>query len=216
MNNTEMNTKYNSNRNADTKIDMLATDEARLIYDRHAGTYDICSLPMELMAGTARRQELFQGLKPGDSVIEIGVGTGRNIPHYPDNIQVTAIDFSERMLDNAKRRAEKLNVENVDFHLADVQELPFENNSFDRAVTTFVFCSVPDPLKGLSEVNRVLKPGARFDLLDNMTYRMMGAHINRKTMDNIRLSGFHVEREDNLFLDVVKRISTVPVCSKYT
>ena len=99
----------------------------------------------------------------GQRVLELGVGTGKNIPFYPAGAEVTATDISERMLERAARRAEKLRV-SVHFEIADAQQLSYASGSFDCVVATFLFCSVPDPGLGLAEARRVLKPGGVFVL----------------------------------------------------
>jgi ubiquinone/menaquinone biosynthesis C-methylase UbiE len=104
----------------------------------------------------------------------------------------------------------------------DVQALQFRVGSFDSAVSTFVFCSVPDPLKGLEELRRVLKPkgkayflehvrpggfrGRVFDLLAPLFVRITGANINRDTVTNIKRAGFCILLEENLFSDIFKFI----------
>ena len=109
----------------------------------------------------------------------------------------------------------------------DVLRLEFPDHSFDTVFTTFVFCSVPDPVAGLRELRRVCKPSGRllllehmrpenfvlglvFDVLNPMVVRMMGANINRRTMDNIRSAGWNVRIEENLSSDIVRWIEAVP------
>jgi phosphatidylethanolamine/phosphatidyl-N-methylethanolamine N-methyltransferase len=89
------------------------------------------------------RRELWSRL-PDEHILGVGVGTGKKMPFYPPGAQVTAIDLSEGMLSQAQRRAEKLDIE-VDLRHMDVQRLAFPRDTFDAAVTTFVFCSVPIP-----------------------------------------------------------------------
>ena len=142
----------------------------------------------------------------GQRVLEVGVGTGKNIPYYPEGLKVSAIDLSPRMLEEAKAQAA---CEGVDVELleADAQALPFADSSFDVAVATFVFCSVPNPVLGLSELHRVLTPGGQLLLLEHvlshkpllrlpmrllnpLTVRMSGANINRETVENVRRDRF--------------------------
>lgn len=100
----------------------------------------------------------------------MGVGTGKNMPYYPDDVQVTAIDLSERMLSRARRRAKRLGL-SVGLRRMDAQALAFPSDTFDTVVATFVFCSVPDPVIGLRELGRVCKPEGEIRLLEHMRAR---------------------------------------------
>lgn len=198
------------------------TAAARRRYDRAARRYDVMTWPMEVLAMDRHRARLI-GHVHGPRVLEVGVGTGRNLPLYPDAVHVDAIDFSPAMLERAKRRPERANVE---LRLMDVEQLQWPDGSFDSVVSTCVFCSVPHPARGLAELRRVLRPGgsalflehvrpgaawlgALFDWLDPVVSRS-GPHINRRTMDTIRAAGFVVEREDNLVSDVLKLVVARP------
>lgn len=202
-----------------------ATTIIRRRYDRIAPLYDLIDAPMEL--GARRwRPALWSRLR-GPRVLELGVGTGKNIPFYPAGAEVTATDISERMLARAARRAEKHGV-SVRFEIADAQRLSYASRSFDCVVATFLFCSVPDPALGLAEARRVLKPGGQLLLLehvlsrrpslrrlmrwlDPIPFHLWGAHINRDTVETVRAAGFVVTEERDLVLDVVKQVeATVP------
>ena len=191
-------------------------------YDRTARHYDIMTWSMEVMAMDRYRSRLIAEVE-GARVLEVGVGTGRNLSLYPDAVQVDAIDFSPRMLERAQRRPPRTNVR---LAVMDVQELAWPSETFDTVVSTCVFCSVPDALKGLQEIRRVLRAGGRalflehvrpgtpwlaalFDWLDPFVSRR-GPHINRRTMETIRAAGFVVEREENLMSDVLKLVVAHP------
>jgi ubiquinone/menaquinone biosynthesis C-methylase UbiE len=167
------------------------------------------------------RKMIWQQVK--GKVLEVGVGTGKNIEYYPDSVAVTAIDFSERMLEKAKEKAKQFH-KKVDLRLMDVQNLEFTDETFDTIVTTCVFCSVPDPVKGLMEIQRVLKKDGRIimlehvrssrpfvgtimDLLNPVVVRMVGANINRNTVETLRKAGFIIDVEQDLLMDIVKHLN---------
>ena len=197
-----------------------STNTVQQRYNRIAPVYDQCEWLMEYRVRNWRR-DLWERID-GRHILEVGVGTGKNIRFYPRGRDITAIDFSEKMLDQARSKARRLRAK-VDFRVADVQHLPYPEGSFDVAVASFVFCSVPDPVQGLREVRRVLKPGGQIlllehvvskrsllwplmKLLDPIPAHIWGAHIDRETVKNVRMAGFADVREVGLLLDVVKRI----------
>ena len=163
-------------------------------------------------------------LVSGRQVLEVGVGTGKNLPYHPAISHVTAIDLSNRMLDRARRKARNLG-RPVELLVMDTQELSFLDSVFDVAIASFVFCSVPDPLRGLQQLVRVVRPGGHvlllehvridrpgiigllMDLLDPLFVRAMGAHINRRTVETVERAGLTVERVEDLApLGLVKLI----------
>jgi ubiquinone/menaquinone biosynthesis C-methylase UbiE len=196
------------------------TDLVRRRYDRVAPVYDAFEWLMELRFRGWRRKLWRQ--VDGDRILELGVGTGKNLQFYPPGKTVKAIDISEKMLQRARRKAEKLG-SSVELEQADAQALPFPDDSFDSVVATFLFCSVPDPLQGLREARRVLNPGGRIFLLehvlsaipvlrqfmkliDPIPARIWGAHINRETVETVKAAGFGSLSVTNRSLDFVKEI----------
>ncbi|MCL6643225.1 MAG: class I SAM-dependent methyltransferase [Candidatus Bipolaricaulota bacterium] len=168
---------------------------------------------MKLLAFRRWREKLWAHVH-GGRVLEVGVGTGKNFSYYPQDAQVTAIDISERMLERARRHAARLGI-TVEILLMDAHTLAFLDESFDYVVATFVFCSVPDPVLGLSEVRRVCKPtgtvvllehmrpespwlGKLFDLFNPMVVRLTGANINRTTVENIQRAGLVIKHCESL------------------
>ena len=201
--------------------DPKATEATRKRYERIARLYDLMeTLPEQRYQSW--RQRLWS-LVEGPEVLEVGVGTGKNMSFYPSDAQVTAIDLTPGMLEKARARARELGL-HVDLRLGDVQELEFADETFDTVVSTCVFCSVPDPILGLHEVLRVLKPDGRLlmiehvrsgnpllgnvmDLLNPVVVRAMGPNINRRTVENVDRAGLVVDRVEDLGLgDIFKLI----------
>ncbi len=158
----------------------------------------------------------------GINILEVGVGTGKNFPYYPSDAEITAVDFSNRMLQRAKDRASTQKVK-VRLQQMDVQHLEFRDNTFDTVVASFVFCSVPDPIRGLMEVKRVCKPEGKVLLLEHvlsanrilswlmnvanpLVVRLVGANINRQTVANVVKSGLVVEQVTDLGAGIFKLI----------
>jgi ubiquinone/menaquinone biosynthesis C-methylase UbiE len=191
------------------------------VYDRVAPFYDLHEAPMDFFGGRDRRRRVIGGVR--GEVLEVGVGTGRNLEYYPWDVRVTGIDISERMLERARRRAQRLS-RNAMLRWADVEELPFDDASFDTVTATCVFCSVGDPVRGLREVCRVVKAGGEvrllehvrprnpvlgriFDWLSPITRAIMGPEINRRTEENVVAAGLRIEsvRRNGIWREIVAR-----------
>lgn len=189
-------------------------------YDRVSSIYDIFEAPMELMALKQWRKDLMSELH--GRVLEVGVGTGKNIEYYPKGIDIIAIDFSQGMLKRARQRAERLGRQ-VELLQMDAQSMDFADNTFDTVFATCVFCSVPNPVKGLEEIRRVCKENGKIILLEHVrseqkllgflmdvfnpvVVNFYGANINRKTVENIHAAGFTEVNVTNLYKDIVKKI----------
>ena len=130
------------------------------------------------------------------------------------------------MLVRAQRNARRLKLP-VNLLQMDAQQLGFPDAFFDTIFATFVFCSVPDPLQGLAELRRVCRPDGRllllehmrpanpvlgmlFDLLNPVTVRITGANINRRTLENLKTTGWRLLSVDNLSSDIVRWIEAAP------
>ena len=201
-------------------IDTRATATTRARYQRLAPMYD----RMEALSERRFhpwRQELWS-LAQGPRILEVGVGTGKNMPFWPHAAEMTAIDLTPGMLGQAQQRAAELKI-TADLRVGDVQALEFPDASFDTAVATFVFCSVPDPVLGLRELKRVVKPGGQLILLEHMrspnaaigqimdglnplVVRIMGANINRRTVENVRAAGWSSERAEDLGMGGIMKL----------
>ena len=143
----------------------MNSDDSRARYRRIAPVYDLLDLPFEYGRYRPLRQMLFTGLS--GRILDAGVGTGRNIPFYPPEAEVTGIDSSREMLARAERRRARLEAR-VELLERDVRATALPESSFDAVVASFLFCVLPqqDQVPALRELARVAKPGAELRLLE--------------------------------------------------
>jgi len=200
-----------------------SSEAVRAKYNRFSRFYDQLEI---LSERTFRiyRQRIFPHLK--GKILEIGVGTGKNLPYYYPQIQPVAIELSDGMIEKAKNRAAELDKE-VIFVQADIERLPLKSNQFDVVVATFVFCSVAHPVQGLKELGRVVKKTGRVILLEHVLSEtpvlraimkkinfipatLFGFAINRETAKNIIKAGLIIEEQQNLMGDVLKLFQARP------
>lgn len=153
----------------------ITTGKIRKRYNRAALFYDLIEGPMEMMALKKWRIEVMKELT--GKVLEVGVGTGKNVEYYPDGIDITAIDFSEKMIEKAITKAEIIK-KKVQFYIMDAEQMNFQDNSFDVVFATCVFCSVPDPIRGLSEIKRVCKPGGKIIMIEHVRSEKKATWVN--------------------------------------
>jgi ubiquinone/menaquinone biosynthesis C-methylase UbiE len=197
------------------------TQRLRRYWDRHARSYDKQMTFWERrLFGDGRQWVCSQAT--GD-VLEVAIGTGRNLPLYPDGIRLTGVDFSPQMLQLAKRRAEELGRQ-VDLRLGDAQALDLPDASFDTVVCTLSLCAIPDQRQAITEMRRVLRPGGRLLLLDHVaagprparaiqwlleriTVPLGGEHLRRRPLLQVRAEGFQVERRERYKLGIVERLA---------
>jgi phosphatidylethanolamine/phosphatidyl-N-methylethanolamine N-methyltransferase len=136
-----------------------AIDSRRVqrVYEILARVYDDC---FDWALGPGRRRAVSRlPVQPGQRVLEVGVGTGLSLPHYPPDCHLTGIDISEAMLGQARERADALRRSNVDLRVMDARELSYPDATFDHVLAPYVISVVPEPRKVMAEICRVCKPG---------------------------------------------------------
>jgi ubiquinone/menaquinone biosynthesis C-methylase UbiE len=192
-------------------------------YQRIASVYDLLDLPFEYGRYRHIRPKLFEGLS--GRILDAGVGTGRNIPFYPASATVIGVDLSPAMLARAGQRARRLG-RMVELHQMDITSLTFADQSFDAAVSSFLFCVLPDEIQvsALREIARVLKPGGTLRLLEYVrpqgTLRSViarlwepwmawayGAGFDRRTEEHVVCAGLEILESRFVVDDLIKLIS---------
>lgn len=192
------------------------------VFDRLASAYDRGMRPLEWLLFRRLRQQLFPSLQ--GNVLELGAGTGVNLPLYGDGARVVALDASSGMLQWAARRQGRRSVSLV---RADAQRLPFPTGRFDVVSGSLVFCSIADPVRALAEARRALRPGGRLVLLEHTRGSGLGAlltdilhplwrvcsrecHLNRETAQTVKEAGFETQRVEQHALGIVRVIEARP------
>jgi ubiquinone/menaquinone biosynthesis C-methylase UbiE len=190
-------------------------------WDRASWTYNLVTFGEDIRQGDDKRR-LFA--RAHGRTIFVAIGTGNDVKCLPPGLDVVALDISPAMIDKACPRASGYEG-HIELQVMDAQNLTFPDESFDTAITSCTFCSVPDPVRGLRELRRVLKPGGHLLMfehvrsevpmvglfLDVLTYitRHIGPDMNRETVANVRRAGFEVIEERNVYFDIVKAIDVV-------
>ena len=196
------------------------TDRVRLIWEKLAPKYDgQMGFYDKVLFGDSRR---WVCSRAEGNVLELGLGTGRNLDRYPPGTRLTGVDFSAPMIELAGLRAERLG-RVIDLQLSDAQALEFPDGSFDTVVCTLALCSIPDDRLALREVKRVLRPGGRFlslehvashiapvrvgqTVLDWISVRKEGDHQLRNPLPHLRAFGFEIEVVERLKWGIVQRL----------
>ncbi|GAB3465385.1 class I SAM-dependent methyltransferase [Streptomonospora sediminis] len=160
--------------------------------------------------------------------LEVAVGTGRNLRLYGDDVELTGIDLSPRMLEIARRHARGLD-HVAELREADAEHLPFPDGRFDTVVATLSLCSVPDVGAAVAEMRRVLRPGGRLLLLDHVrptfpplrwglrglewltsrTQPASGERFLRRPLEQVREAGFAIEASERFKGGAVERLSAL-------
>ena len=151
--------------------DRAATDSRRVrrVYEVLARVYDDA---FDWALGPGRRQAVNAlPLAAGQRVLEVGVGTGLSLPYYPEDCQISGIDISEAMLEQAHERVERLGRPGVDLRLMDARALSYPDATFDHVLAPYVVSVAPEPRRVMTEIARVCKPGGAVVVVNHFRSR---------------------------------------------
>lgn len=180
----------------------------------HGWFYDLVLWPAERARLGELRSELLSAAS--GRTLEIGAGTGLNLPHYPSGVEVVVTEPDEGMVGRIGKHADRAGLQPI-IRIADAQELPFPAGVFDTVVATLVFCTIPHPDRAIREAHRVLKPGGRFLVMEHIRrdtpvagrlqdavtplWKLVagGCHLNRNPERSFLECGFAVEKTQDLW-----------------
>ncbi len=193
----------------------------RRYWDKHAPGYDRQMGFFErLMVDDGRAWVCSQA---SGEVLEVAIGTARNLAFYPAGVRLTGIDLSPAMLTIARHRAQELG-RTVQLREGDAHALDFPDASFDTVVCTFSLCTIPDERRAIAEMRRVLRAGGRLLLLDHVassawparavqrllelvTVPMGNEHFLRRPQEHVQAEGFQIERRERFKLGIIERLA---------
>ncbi len=193
-------------------------------WDRQAPTYD------QKMSGVERRMfpqsRQWVCSRAQGATLEVAIGTGANLVHYPGDVELTGIDWSSAMLDLTRRRASDVD-RGIGLHQGDAAALPFPDDTFDSVVSTFALCCIPQDQAAISEALRVLRPGGRLLLADHIassvwpiralqhaadlvSVPLHGEHFTRRPLDMLHDLGVPVVETERHRAGVIEHIHATP------
>jgi ubiquinone/menaquinone biosynthesis C-methylase UbiE len=189
-------------------------------YDRFARWYDWVEGIPDLLGLSRLRRRLLK--RASGKVLEVAVGTGKNLQFYPSDCQVIALDVSNEMLNVARRRAANLSMA-VSFLLGDAEKLPFPDKSFDTVVSSLTTCTFPNPVAALREMRRVCKSEGKILLLEHgrsdsewlgrfqdrtadPLAKQLGCHWNREPLELVRKAGLNIISANRIFFGLFHEI----------
>ena len=193
------------------------------MWDKAAPTYDRQMALFERIWFGGGREWLTE--RATGRVLEVAIGTGLSLPHYPPDVTVTGVDLSPEMLSQARSRAGELG-RDVELLEGDAERLPVDDASYDTVVCALGLCSIPDPGRAIGEMRRALVPGGRLLLLDHIgssvtplrglqwliervTVRFAGEHFTRRQLPLVRQAGFDIVEVARLKAGTVERVHAV-------
>ena len=198
------------------------TARQRRVWDSVAASYDRQIAFFERVQFGGGREWICS--RASGSVLEVAIGTGRNLPCYPAGTRITGIDLSPAMLAIARRRAAELGID-AELREGDAEALAFPDGGFDTVVCALSLCSIPDPATAIAEMARVLKPGGKLLLLDHIGSRWWpvwavqrfvelfsaraGEYQTRRPLPLLAPAGLTVVESEQLKWGTVERVAAV-------
>jgi ubiquinone/menaquinone biosynthesis C-methylase UbiE len=209
--------------NTNAKACETPTAKQRRVWDKSAPSYDKQISFFERVWFAGGREWVCS--RATGNVLEVAIGTGRNLPFYRDGVRITGIDLSPAMLEIARGRAGELGI-TAELIEGDAEALPFEDSSFDTVLCALSLCSIPHPARAIREMTRVLKPGGKLLLLDHIgsswppihaaqwlleriTIRAAGEHFTRRQQPLVKAAGLQIVETQRLKAGSVERIHAV-------
>jgi ubiquinone/menaquinone biosynthesis C-methylase UbiE len=192
-------------------------------YDRFAQWYDLVERVPDLLGVRKLRQRLLR--RASAKVLEVAVGTGKNLVYYPRDCRIIAVDVSIGMLKLAWQRAAKLTMD-VSFLQMDAENLAFPDNSFDTVVSSLSTCTFPNPAAALREMARVCRTDGKILLLEHgrsdsewlgrwqdrhadQFAKPLGCHWNREPLELVGQTGLKVYRAKRNFFGIFQQIESL-------
>ena len=191
-------------------------------WDRASSAFDLMNAFGAERRWAPTKREFFSAMR--GRVLFVAVGTGLDISYFPSEADIVGIDISDGMLAKARSRAAAY-PGRLELRQLDVHEMDYTPGTFDQVFTSCTFCSVPDPVRGLEGVRRVLKPGGELRMFEhtgsrhfpfnvllhlmNPIAKLGGPEITRDTVGNVRRAGFEIVEVTHVYLDIVKTILAV-------
>ena len=198
------------------------TERVRNYYEGFAHRYEQSGRFWERLLSMEPGRRWVASNAEGDA-LEIGVGTGMNLPFYGPDVRLTGVDLSPAMLAEARRRAAELDRE-VDLREGDAQALEFPDDRFDTVVFSLCLCSISDDRRAVAEGVRVLKPGGRMlliehvrspspvvragqRLLEPLMLRFQADHLTREPLEHVRAAGLQIDEVHRWAWGIMERVS---------
>lgn len=195
-------------------------ERRRRRYAKEVSKYDKeMNLEERLLFGSEHR--LWACSQATGETLEVAIGTGLNQPYYPSDVKLTGLDISSEMLAAARTRATELEIP-VELEEGDAQDLPFPDRTFDTVVSTYAMCSVPDEVRTISEMKRVLKEGGHLILVDHirssvkpifwlqrlleLSPKRHKGELTRRPLIHVQAAGFEIQASDRMRAGIVERL----------